>query len=219
MAIKEAKEMTSEVMENPEVKAKRGRSSITQKSSANKEDTETILEQISSSVSEVAPSDIKEVKAERAEQKIPLDEEIPCLSMTFGGLTWVSPKTNAHYRWNDIGDVEYIPFGELIALNNTKREFLFKPLFIIQDSRVVEYFRLTNTYEQVAQIHQLPQIFKGDLSEISKAIDTAIRVNMRDVVISKVRDMRRDGSLNNIDVIRLLERKLGFDISEDERTE
>ena len=79
MAIKEVKEMTSEVMENSEVKAKRGRSSITQKTSANKEDTETILEQISNSVSEVAPSDIKEVKAERAEQKIPLDEEIPCL--------------------------------------------------------------------------------------------------------------------------------------------
>lgn len=143
------------------------------------------------------------------------NEEIPCKSITFGGLNWVSPKTNAHYSWENIGAIEFIQFGELVTLNNTKRQFLHKPYFIVQDERVIKYFRLDETYEKVAKIHSLKEIFeRGSYSEISDTISTAINVNMRDVVISKVTDMRKNGELNNIDIIRLLSDKLMFDLED-----
>jgi type III secretory pathway component EscU len=90
-------------------------------------------------------------------------------------------------------------------------------MFIVQDKRVIKYFRLQEVYESVAQIHNLKKIFDSkSMIEISKTIDTAIRVNMRDVVISKVRDMRKLGELVNIDIIKLLEEKLCFDLSDDD---
>ena len=150
-----------------------------------------------------------------AAEKIPLDEDIPCRSITFGGLTWVSPKTNFIYRFADIAAVEYIPFGELITLFNTSRKFITTPLFVIMDARVVEYFRLRETYERVAEITQLDKVFQRSIREIEESLDRILAVNMRGAAVSKVRQMRHSGQLTNIDVIRLIERKLGFDLSED----
>ena len=180
---------------------------------------EEVLEKISDSTDEIKEAGVSSSVREKTNERISNDEEIPCKSLTFGGLTWVSPKTNAFYRWNGIGDIEYIPFGELVTMNNTSRGFLFKPLIVVQDPRVVKYFRLLPTYEKVARINDLPKVFKGSLREISKFIDDALNVNMRNVMISKVRQMRKEGLLVNIDVINLLNEKLGYDFSESDLEE
>lgn len=142
------------------------------------------------------------------------EEEIAVRSVTFGGLSWISPRTNAHYRWNEIGSVEFIPFGELITMNNTARDFLFAPLVIIQDSRVVEYFRLKATYEKIACIDKLEDMFnKGDLNEIGAMLRSIVNTNMRDIAISKIRTLRGEHKLNNIDIIRMIEKILCFDMN------
>lgn len=144
---------------------------------------------------------------------IPLDEEIAVRSVTFGGLTWISPKTNAHYRWNEIGAVEYIQFGELITMNNTSQAFLTEPYVILQDERAVEYFRLKPVYEKIAVVDSLEELFKeGDLVKIEKALRNIRDTSMRNVAISKVKELRGTHTLNNIDIIRLIEKILCFDM-------
>jgi hypothetical protein len=59
----------------------------------------------------------------------------------------------------------------------------------------------------------LKALFKKSEDEISKAIDKALLVNMRDILISKVRTMYANKSLTDINVIGLLERKLQFDLT------
>ena len=178
--------------------------------------TSDILNLINESVDSLTSDVTVKASSRKQEETISSDEEIAVRSVTLGGTTWVSPKTNAHYRWNEIGAVEYIPFGELVTMNNTKRNFLFKPMVILLDERAIKYFRLQDTYEKVAQIHNLKNIFDtGDLTKVSKVLDTIVRVNMRDVAISKIRDMRRTGELTNIDIIKLVESRLCFDLSED----
>ena len=178
--------------------------------------TSDILNLINESVDSLTSDVTIKASSRKQEETISSDEEIAVRSVTLGGTTWVSPKTNAHYRWNEIGAVEYIPFGELVTMNNTKRNFLFKPMVILLDERAIKYFRLQDTYEKVAQIHNLKNIFDtGDLTKVSKVLDTIVRVNMRDVAISKIRDMRRTGELTNIDIIKLVESRLCFDLSED----
>jgi hypothetical protein len=190
---------------------------VTESKEEVKKDTASVLEKINESVDSISDNITIQPKTRKSETTISNEEEIACKSVTFGGLTWVSPKTNSHYRWADIGATEYIPFGELVTLNNTKRNYLFKPMFIVQDERVIKYFRLQEVYENVARIHTLKELFDtSDMKEIENTIDIAIRVNMRDVIISKVRDMRKTGELVNINIIKLLEEKLCFDLSEDD---
>ena len=139
---------------------------------------------------------------------------IPVKSITFGGLTYKARSTNAIYRWNNIGAVEYMSVAELNEMNNYKRSYLNKPLVILLDERAIKKFRLQPVYENVAKINNLKDLFKKDMSTIERTIDTALDVNMRDILISKARQMIKNNTLTNINIIKLLERKLQHDLSD-----
>ena len=174
-------------------------------------DVTQTLETLNKTVDAVAG--VSEEKSVSRKVSIPLDEEIAVRSVTFGGLTWISPKTNAHYRWNEIGAVEYIQFGELVTMNNTSQAFLTEPYVILQDERAVEYFRLKPVYEKIAVVDSLEELFKeGDLVKIEQALRNIRNTSMRNVAISKIKELRSTHVLNNIDVIRLIERILCFDM-------
>lgn len=144
---------------------------------------------------------------------IGMDEEVPCMSITFGGLVYTSPITGATYKWHKIGDVEYLTVKELISMNNSKPVFLNKPWIILQDIRAVNKFRLMSKYEEVAKVNQLKKLFAtGDVKLIEATIESALKSGMREVVISKVRTMYNNNVLNNTHIIRLLEDKLRFEI-------
>ena len=143
-----------------------------------------------------------------------LDTSIPVKSITFGGLTYKSRSTNAVFRWNQIGAIQYMTVAELNEMNNYKSAFLNKPLVILMDERAVKKFRLTPVYENVAKLNNLNEVFSSDMQTIERVIDDALRVNMRDILINKVRQMYKTGKLVDINVIRLLEKKLSFDLSD-----
>ena len=147
---------------------------------------------------------------------LPIDTLIGVKSITFGGLTYKSKTNNAIFRWNQIGAVEYMTVAQLNEMNNYKTDFLRKPLVILLDERAIKKFRLAPVYENVAKINNLTAIFNSDMQTISNVIDDALRVNMRDILISKVRQMYRNKKLKDIEVIRLLEQKLQFDLSDAE---
>lgn len=147
--------------------------------------------------------------------ELPMDTQIPVKSLVFGGLTYKSRTTNAVFRWNQIGAVEYMTIAELNEMNNYKTDFLRKPLVILMDERAIKKFRLTSVYENVAKINNLNAVFKSDLNIIAKTIDNALAVNMRDILISKVRQMYKTKKLTDINVLKLLTEKLKFDIMDD----
>ena len=147
-------------------------------------------------------------------EDIGMDEEVPCMSITFGGLIYTSPITGATYKWHKIGDVEYLSMKELVSMNNSKPVFLNRPWIILQDVRAINKFRLMSKYEEVAKVNQLKKLFSsGDTKQISDTIDSALKSGMREVVISKIRTMYNNGVLTNTHIINLLEEKLRFDIA------
>lgn len=146
------------------------------------------------------------------EDKLDLDTSIPVKSITFGGLTYKSRTNNAVIRWKQIGEIQYMTVAELNEMNNYSSDFLNKPFVILMDERAVKKFRLTPVYENVAKLNNLKSVFNSDLATISKVVDNALRVNMRDILISKVRQMYKTGKLVDVNVLRLLQDKLHFDI-------
>lgn len=176
-----------------------------------KNNTAGVLKTINKTVDEVAG--VSDKKSSSRKLDIALDEEIAVRSVTYGGLGWINSKNNAHYRWSNIGDIEYIPFGELVTMNNTKQNFLTEPYVILMDERAVEYFRLTGVYEKLAVVNSLADLFaEGDLVKIENALRDIRSTNMRNVAISKIKELRASHVLTNIDVIHLVERILCFDL-------
>ncbi len=175
------------------------------------EKTQSSIDAISKVIDDV--SGVKEDEKPVMQNEIGLNERIAVRSVTYGELVWISPKTNAHYCWKDIGSVEYIQFDELVTMNNTSQAFLTQPYVILKDERAVEYFRLGSIYEKIKVVDELPALIKeGDLSKIEKALGDIRSTNMRNVAISKIKELRRSRVLNNIDVIRIIEKKLCFDM-------
>lgn len=174
---------------------------------------ESLLDSIASAIDDLEDSaggEIEEIV------DLPMDMTINVKSITYGGLTYKSRTTNAVFRWNQIGAVQPMTIGEINEMNNYKSDFLRKPLVILMDERAVKKFRLTSVYENVAKINNLTAVFNSSLPDIERVIDDALRVNMRDILISKVRQMYKNKKLKDIEVIRLLERKLKFDLSDSE---
>ena len=134
-------------------------------------------------------------------------------SITFGRLVYRSPTNNALFIWDNIGATKTLTIAEIIELNNARPDFLQEPRLILLDETAIKQFRLTHIYENVAEINNLKVLFKKSEAEISKVIDKALMVNMRDILISKIRTMYANKSLTDINVIHLLESKLKFDLT------
>lgn len=183
------------------------------------EDKESEIKSISTLDSIVSAIDdlegVDEYDANEKIEMLPMDTLIPVRSITFGTLIYKSRTNNATYIWNEIGSVETMSIAAITEMNNYNVDYLRKPLVILLDERAVKQFRLTEVYENVAKINNLKSLFKQDINTISKAVDNALAVNMRDLLISKVRTMYKKKSLTDINIIRLLESKLHFDLSED----
>jgi len=183
-----------------------------EKSETVTKDTASLLSSISEAIDELDESADDNVQV--GDSGLSLDDIIPVKSITFGGLTYKARSTNAIYRWNQIGAIEYMTVAELNEMNNYKRAYLNKPLVILMDERAIKKFRLQKVYENVAQINNLKSLFKSNMATIERTIDTALDANMRDILISKVRQMIKNGTLTNINIIKLLEKKLQHDLAD-----
>lgn len=172
---------------------------------------ESVLDTITKAIDEVA-----ETKEEvETVEELPNDTVIRVRSITFGTTIYKSPITGSEFIWNKMGDVQDMTIGELRTMNNSYSDFLNKPMLILLDDRAIRQFRLSKLYESVSSIYDLKTLFTKDISTIEGVITKALEANMRDMLISRVRMMYKNGSLKDINVIRLLEDKLQFDILRD----
>ena len=174
----------------------------------------SLLDSIASAIDDL--DDTVEDKIEEIVD-LPMDETINVKSIVYGGLTYKSRTTNAVFRWNQIGSIQPMTVAEINEMNNHKTDFLRKPLVILMDERAIKKFRLTGVYENVAKINNLSAVFNsGDLNKIDNVITDALSVNMRDILISKVRQMYKAKKLTDINILRLLEKRLQFDLTDAE---
>lgn len=171
----------------------------------------SLLNSITSAIDELETAD---KESEIVVEDLPIDTVIPVKSISFGGLIYKSRTNNAIFRWNKIGAIEYMTVAELNEMNNYKRDFLNRPLVILMDERAIRKFRLTKVYENVAKINDLKTVFASNISVINSTIDMALAVNMRDILISKVSQMIKTKNLVDINIIRLLSKKLQYDFDE-----
>lgn len=176
---------------------------------------ENIVESITDIISDLDDYEDSEERDETIED-IGMEEEVPCMSITFGELIYTSNITGATYKWQKIGDVEYLTMKELTSMNNSKPIFLNRPWLILQDVRAINHFRLMSKYEDVAKINQLKKLFaSGNTKLITETVDSALKAGMRDVLISKIRTMYNNKVLNNTHIIKLLQEQIRFDIDID----
>lgn len=96
------------------------------------------------------------------------DDEISCKSLTIGTLIMTGPKSKEDYLWTGYGDATDVQYQDLTALINRKSEYIYSPLFIVEDEEFLNQFpKLRQFYDE--------QITESDLEEI-------LNLNNRDMI-------------------------------------
>ncbi len=174
---------------------------------------EAVLSEINEVVSGLSEDTASSSPSKVIKTELAATDKIPCKNLFFGRLVYTSPTNGAGYIWPEFGKSISIPFGELQTMNNFKPQYLNKPLIFVDNAEVVEYFNLDAVYRNVANVNKFEAVLNSaNISLIRKRVQEAIAVGMRDAVIAKVRKLREDNKLVDINIIKALKEELKFDI-------
>lgn len=154
---------------------------------------------------------VQEIPKRTKRIEIDRNEMILCRSMTNGVLIYVSDRTRNRYVWSDFGTVQYIDMGELLDMRASHPKFLNEVQLIVEDDDAVEYLGLTKVYETVADFGDLDEFFNKSTDELSEILEE-LPSGIKRTIANRARTLIEDGTLDQLNKIKLLEDKLKVDL-------
>jgi hypothetical protein len=150
-----------------------------------------------------------------ARQEIDRNRMIGLKNSTQGSLIYVSRQTGMQTHWSESGEIQYLPFSEIISMNGSQPVFLKYPWVLIideEDSDVVEFLGLVKFYETILSTEDVPALFASQPHEIEEKI-SKIPVGNKRIVAELARQAVENGTLDSVRVIKTLEKALDIDLS------
>ena len=138
---------------------------------------------------------------------------VACRSCTAGQLIMIGKKTGNLYTWSGFGDISEVEFSDLRSAKLTKSDFVWKPLFIIEDDDLLEQWNdvaemyagmyTPNDLEEIFSINNLGR-FGDDLNQLPAGIKDSVKTMAADKI--------SNGSLDSISKIKKIDEVLGTDL-------
>lgn len=184
---------------------------------ANTKKTTTSKAKATTKKAEPAKKVVKDAEVE--ETKVVKKETLPSLKDTdeievmalIPNVSYRSNATGDMYSWDDIGDIEMMPFEEIKSMwRNYKgyfRNLWLKPM----DERVFKQLRLGKIYDDYdflmnEESYTLDNV--GAISEAYQKVSSGVRMS----VVILIKKMVSEGKLGDVKTIRALEKHLGIDL-------
>ena len=143
--------------------------------------------------------------AKKTVKKFAPDDMIECISVTGGELILVGDKTKLHYNWADFGDVSYVAFQDLQALQSRRSGFLTKPRFIIEDEELVEQWKsmLKPIYDKITT-RDIEAFFALPINKFEAQLKV-MPDGLKEAVKTKAVQMIQSGDLYDIRKVRAID--------------
>lgn len=137
---------------------------------------------------------------------------ILCRSVTAGWLG-VSGKSGQYYVFENFGDECEIEYQDLFALKSRRSNYIYAPLFVIEDEELLENPR----WKDVAQFYD-EKVFSEDIDEVlnlpvssfKKALE-ALPKGLAKALQVKVAEKIEDGSFDSLSKIKIIDEVYGTD--------
>ena len=151
-------------------------------------------------------------EVKKSVKKFAPDDVIECRSVTYGELVLLGFKTKLLYTWANAGDVAYIEYQDLQALQSRKSKFLTEPLFVIEDEDLVNQWSsiLKPVYDKIVE-EDLDAILKlpvGQLKTRLKNSPKGIQQSIKSLAAAKI----VSGELDSLNKIKAIDEILGTDL-------
>jgi hypothetical protein len=183
------------------------------------EDNENINEEVikqtqtnneQSKIEEVKETKIESIIKTTRRKAITIDrnEMIPCRSLVYGRLTYISTRNGLMTVWNDFGTLEYLEYGEILTMRASQPKFLNKPWIIIEDEEVVESIGgLKEMYDKLSDIGDINTFFNKNPKDFE---DTFVKLpsGAKSLIATKGREMIENETLYDTRIINIIDKYL-----------
>ena len=161
-------------------------------------------------VEEAAPkAEVKEVKQPVKKEVKKFDDAdlIPCLCAFPGSVGLTGKRSRNKYLWEDMGVVEYVEYQDLRSeVLNKKSAYIYKPLIIIEDQDFLEQNpSLTKMYQDIYAPEEIVSKIRKSTPEELRKFVSALPVGVKDNVKSIAATMIKDGDLDSLKKIKVLD--------------
>jgi hypothetical protein len=177
------------------------------------DELEVILSELQNTQEETVEEKVVEVvkPTPPKKKKIERDMNVPCRNLTSGRLTYISKKTGLETVWSAFGDEEYLDVAELLTMKSSQPKFLKEPWLFVDDEDVAEYLGLKELYRTIIPIDEVDDFFDLTVSEARKILPKLPK-GMKSLIGEKARQGIQNETLNNIQLVKLLEQELNLDL-------
>ena len=164
-------------------------------------------------VVEKKPAPRKTAKPVKQERQYNQNDLILCRSVTAGWLG-CSGKSGQYYIFENFGDECEIEYQDLFALKSRKSQYLYAPLFVIEDEELLEnprwqdlekfYEEQVYTMDDVEEILNLPvSNFESALRQMPKGLAKSLQVRVAEKI--------EEGTFDSLRKIKIVDEVFGTD--------
>ena len=142
------------------------------------------------------------------------DDRILCRSVTQGELL-LPGKSGELYRWLAYGDEAYVEYQDLLALKSKKSQYIYNPLFVIEDEELLadnRWIDLAPIYEKLYAIDDFDELLNlpiGKFTEIFKMMPTGMRNSVKIEVATRL----DEGTFDSLQKVKVIDEVCGSDLS------
>ena len=153
----------------------------------------------------------KSVKTVRKTVKpIDDDEEIEVVSL-IPNVSYKDKKTGDMYEWDEVGHVEYMTFETIKNMHRNFRSYFLNMWLRPNDERVIKKLGIERTFEKYDFIMNEKNYNEKNIDKLCSEISNAPN-GLKFSIINKIGIMVENGSINNIKVIRKIEKLFNVDL-------
>lgn len=152
-------------------------------------------------------------KETKVTKKYDQDDEILCRSVTQGELI-VPCKSGVVYRFSNIGDTEYITYSDLYALKSKRSEYLYSPLFVIEETEMLtdnKWKDLQTLYDSLYKAGDIEEVLKLKDAQFKKVLEDS-PIGFKKAIAIEVTTRFENKTFDSLNKIRIVEEICGVDL-------
>lgn len=139
------------------------------------------------------------------------EDKIRVMSGSSGTVIYRSDTSHKFWKLTKFGQMDSIPYGELVSIKNKYPRYFYEGWFVILDKDVQDEFGLTKMYENILTPDNIDDVFDKPLDELTTLVQN-LPEGMIGTFINKAQQLYDTKQLNSLRVVELIEDNFGFSL-------
>jgi hypothetical protein len=142
------------------------------------------------------------------------DDKVRVMSGSMGTVIYRSDTSRRVWKFTSFGQIETIPYGELVTIRNRFPRYYQEGWFIVLDKKVQDEFGLTQMYQNILTPENIDKVFQTtDIHKLDEFI-TYLPEGMKNAFINKAMELYNSNQLYDMRIINLIQDKFKFSLED-----